>query len=200
MSKPIQKVSPSCPLHTVPFYIWVLWSLSSSYVYSFCRKELFPVEKSLCERQKSSSVSFSSQLFIREFRKGLGKVENQCKWSRLWKASPEPPLPLPKGRQQPPDKLDLPPSLGVGRTLYLAHMVGGSLVLLLTSAVRASSLLSAPRKARSTQKLALCSGWVILVSEKEIVVFLNYSCPVWHSGSCGRGFAMCCAASLPSLT
>lgn len=97
MSKPIQKVSPSCPLHTVPFYIWVLSSLSSSYVYSFCRKELFPVEKSLCERQKSSSVSFSSQLFIREFRKGLGKVENQCKWSRLWKASPRTPSATAKG-------------------------------------------------------------------------------------------------------
>lgn len=88
MSKPIQKISPSCPLHTVSFDIWPLLSLSSSYVYSFCRKELFPVEqKSLWERQKWSSVSFSSQLFIQEFRKRLRETQKQCKWSRLWKAS-----------------------------------------------------------------------------------------------------------------
>jgi len=114
MSKPIQKISPSCPFQTVPLDIWVLLSLSSSYVYSFCRKELFPVEQtSLWGRQKASSVSFSSQLFIQEFRKRLGKCKNSGSGADFEKPPPERPLPLTKGGERPSDGLDLPESIGV---------------------------------------------------------------------------------------
>lgn len=150
MSKPIQKISPSCPLHAVPFDIWALLSLSSSYVYSFRRKVISCRTKPVWERQKLSSVSFSSQLFIQEFRKRLGKCKNNESGADFEKSPPNPPLPLPKGREQPPARLDLPPSLRVSRTLYMAHMVAGTLVLLLTSTVLTSSLLPAPGEAQTT--------------------------------------------------
>lgn len=101
MSKSIQKINPLCPLHTLPFDPWAFLSLSSSYVYSFCRKELFPVEqKSFGKEIKLCELQFTA-FYPRVQKEVRGKTKTvqveQTLKTFSWTCSD-----IVKGREQPP--------------------------------------------------------------------------------------------------
>lgn len=102
MSKSIQKINPLCPLHTLSFDTWAFLSLSSSYVYSFCRKELFPVEqKAFGKDIKLCELQFTA--FYPRVQKEV-RVKAKTVWveqileSFSWTCSD-----IFKGKEQPPD-------------------------------------------------------------------------------------------------
>lgn len=101
MSRSIQKINPLCPLHTLPFDPWAFLSPSSSYVYSFCRKELFPVkQKSFGKEIKLCELQFTA-FYPRVQKEVRGKTKTvqveQTLKTFSWTCSD-----IVKGREQPP--------------------------------------------------------------------------------------------------
>lgn len=122
-------MSPSCPFHTVSFDRWPLLSLSGSYVYSLCRKELFPVEqKSLWEQEMEFWELQFACFHLRVQKEFRGKIKQQNEVD-FEKPSLKP-LPLPNRREKPLDGCYLFPSLVVSRASYVAMMVTGAWLFL----------------------------------------------------------------------
>lgn len=122
-------MSPSCPFHTVSFDRWPLLSLSGSYVYSLCRKELFPVEqKSLWEQEMELWKLQSACFHLRVQKEFRGKTKQQNEVD-LEKPSLKP-LTLPNRREKLLDGCYLFPSLVVSRASYAAMMMTEAWLLL----------------------------------------------------------------------
>lgn len=119
MSKSIQKINPLCPLHTLAFDTWALLNLSSSYVYSFCRKELFPVEqKSFGKEIKLCELQFTAfyPRVQKEVRRKTKTVRaEQLLLNLLWHFQ----------RERTSSRFDLPASPEFSRTFCMAQMVSG---------------------------------------------------------------------------